>query len=112
MVNVYVLLYLYLSQSITTLSENRNVCMSAFMKPGNLADILVKFSYNSKGGMPSLPEKMAKSIKVRTLHLGFKKKLFKVMTTSARNTYFEKDGKKISVEDYFKTGTYSTVNAI
>ena len=84
--------------------------MSAFMKPGNLADILVKFSYNSKGGMPSLPEKMAKSIKVRTLHLGYKK--FKVMTTSARTTYFDKDGKKTSVEDYFKTGTYSTVNVI
>jgi len=95
-----------------TLSENRNVCMSAFLKPGNLADILVEFSHNSRGAMPSLPEKIAKSIKVRTLHLGHKKKLFKVMTTSARNTYFDKDGKKTSVEDYFKTGTYSSVNVI
>lgn len=107
MVNVYVLLYF--SPRLLSLGKNSNVCMSAFLKPGNLADILFEFNKNSKGAMPSLPDKMVKSIKVRTSHLGYKKKLYRIMTTSARDTFFEKDGKKISVEDYFKTGMYPTV---
>jgi hypothetical protein len=84
----------------------RNVCMSAFLTPGNLADILFSFNRSSKGAMPSLPEKMVKSIKIRTSHLGYVKKLSQVMSTSARNTFFEKDKKKISVENYFKTSTF------
>ncbi|KXN85174.1 Protein argonaute 5 [Leucoagaricus sp. SymC.cos] len=88
------------------LMVNVNVCMSAFLTPGNLADILFSFNRNSQGAMPTLPEKMIKSIKVRTSHLGHKKKLSQIMTTSARNTYFEKDKKRINVENYFKT-TYN-----
>ncbi|KAF9443073.1 argonaute-like protein [Macrolepiota fuliginosa MF-IS2] len=86
------------------LMVNVNVCMSAFVTPGNLADILFQFSRNSRGAMPTLPPKMVKSIKVRTKHLGHKKKLYQVMSTSARNTYFlDKDKRKISVEQFFKS---------
>ena len=77
--------------------------MSAFVSPGLLSDILFEFNRRSKGAMPTLPDKMVKSIKVRTQHLNHKKKLFQIMPTSARDTFFEKDKKMVSVEDHFKS---------
>ncbi|KAF8970422.1 argonaute-like protein [Flammula alnicola] len=71
------------------LMVNVNVCMTAFIVPGNLADRLMEFNRNSRDAMPTLP---------RT-----RKKLIAIGTTSARNTYFncEEFGGKISVERYF-----------
>uniref|UniRef100_A0A8H8CN02 Argonaute-like protein n=1 Tax=Psilocybe cubensis TaxID=181762 RepID=A0A8H8CN02_PSICU len=85
------------------LMVNVNACMSAFITPGNLADRLQEFNTNSRGGMPTLPKGMIKSIRVRTLHLGYKKKLDSFGNGSARNTTFncEEFGGKISVEQYF-----------
>lgn len=76
--------------------------MTAFVEPGNLADALFEFAGNSRGAMPTLPNSM-KRIKIRTLHLGHKKTIFKVGTTSARNTKFqcEELGGVVSVETYF-----------
>jgi hypothetical protein len=76
--------------------------MTAFVEPGNLADALLEFAGNSRGAMPSLPSSM-KKIKIRTLHLGHKKAIFKVGTTSARITKFscEELGGMVSVEQYF-----------
>jgi len=61
--------------------------------------------------MPTLPLSLVKSIKVRTLHLGHKKKLNAVLTTSARNTFFDcaELGGKVSVEQYFAKSKYKSV---
>jgi hypothetical protein len=78
--------------------------MTAFIVPGNLADRLLEFADNSKGGMPTLPTEMAKSIRVKTLYLRHRKKLKAVGTTSARTTSFDCDelGGKVTVEVYFQ----------
>lgn len=54
--------------------------------------------------MPTLPKALAKSMKVRTQHLGRKKPIKAIGTTSARNTFFDCQelGGKVSVEEYFK----------
>lgn len=76
--------------------------MTAFIQPGNLADALFAFSRNSTGAMPTLPKSMAR-IKVRLQHLGYKKPIKKVGTTSARNTKFDckELGGIVTVEQYF-----------
>ncbi|KAF8637180.1 hypothetical protein AX17_002993 [Amanita inopinata Kibby_2008] len=87
------------------LMVNVNVCYTAFIEPRNLADALYTFNESSRGAMPSLPRGIADSIRVKTKHLGHKKKLHKVGTTSARNTTFVCDefgGERISVEAYFQ----------
>ena len=80
----------------------RNVCMTAFVEPGNLADALFEFAGNSRGAMPTLPKSM-KKIRIKTLHLHHKKMIFRVGTTSARNTKFlcEELGGVVTVEQYF-----------
>ena len=82
--------------------------MTAFVKTGNLADKLFEFNQSSRGAMPTLPKGMIKSIRVRATHLGYRKKLFAIASTSARSTYFDcaKHGGKISVEQYFLKGKY------
>lgn len=84
------------------LMVNVNVCMTAFVEPGNLGDALLSFSRNSRGAMPTLPKGMAR-VKVRTQHLGYTKPIKKVGTTSARNTKFDcaELGGVVSVETYF-----------
>jgi hypothetical protein len=83
--------------------------MTAFVKPGNLADKLLEFRQASSGGMPTLPKSLVKSIHVRTLHLGYKKKLFAIGTSSARNQKFDcaELGGMISVEQYFSKSKLS-----
>ncbi|KAK0486559.1 argonaute-like protein [Armillaria novae-zelandiae] len=89
------------------LMVNINVSMAPFVQPGNLADVLAAFSRNSSGGMPTLPKDLARSIKVTTTHLGYRRryKLWGIGRQSARNTTFpcEEFGKKnMSVEEFFK----------
>jgi len=81
---------------------NVNVCMTAFVEAGNLADALFEFAGHSRGAMPTLPNSM-KKIRIKTLHLHHKKAIFKVGTTSARNTKFlcEEMGGVVTVEQYF-----------
>lgn len=78
--------------------------MTAFIVPGNLAQRLLEFSNNSRGSMPTLPKAMVKSIKVKTLHLGYRKKLNAIGNTTARRTSFdcEELGGRVTVETYFK----------
>jgi hypothetical protein len=84
--------------------------MAAFITPGNLADKLKQFNIQSRGGMLTLPERLVKSIKVKTTHLGYKKSVYRVMTTSARETRFRKDtGEEITVEKYFEQSTCSCI---
>jgi hypothetical protein len=102
MVNVYVS-YLFFSAPWKLILHTSNVCMSAFVQPGNLADALNEFAANSRGAMPTLPNSM-KRIKIKTKHLGHKKPIYRVGTTSARNTKFpcEELGGVVSVEQYFQ----------
>jgi eukaryotic translation initiation factor 2C len=101
MVNVYVS-YLFSFTPCHLILHISNVCMTAFVQPGNLADALNEFAGNSRGAMPNLPNSM-KRIRIRTLHLGYKKAIYRVGTTSARNTKFlcEELGGTVSVEQYF-----------
>lgn len=78
--------------------------MTAFVRPGNLADALRNFNANSHGAMPNLPIGVMRSLaKVKLLHLGYSKKVTHIGTTSARNTKFncEEFGGEITVESYF-----------
>ena len=82
-----------------------NFCMTAFLKAGNLADKLMEFNRSSRGTMPTLPKGIVKSIRVRTLHLGYRKKLISPSSRPVpwRNTYFDcvEMGGRVSVEKYF-----------
>ena len=80
-----------------------NVCYSAFIEPRNLADVLLEIQRPNV--MPRLDKSLVGSIKVRTQHLGHKKKLFSIGTNTARNQFLMVDGKKKSVEQYFKEST-------
>ncbi|KAK7436871.1 hypothetical protein VKT23_018893 [Stygiomarasmius scandens] len=84
------------------LMVNVNACMTAFVEPGNLADIIMKFATRSGWAVPA---QLVDNIKVTTTHLGYKRryKLKAVATTSARKTlfYYDKEKRRISVEDYF-----------
>ncbi|KAG2110170.1 Piwi domain-containing protein [Suillus cothurnatus] len=85
------------------LMVNVGVCMTAFYKPGNLADAIMAFQRSSDGAML---QRFSQKLKVTTRHLGYKQKkpIKKIMSTSARRTFFhcEEYNGKISVEDYFK----------
>ncbi|KAG8214738.1 hypothetical protein J3R82DRAFT_9827 [Butyriboletus roseoflavus] len=85
------------------LMVNVGVCMTAFYKPGNLADAIVGFRGQSKGGML---QRFAQKLKVTTSHLGYKqtKPLKKIMSTTAKTTSFQCDefNAKITIEQYFK----------
>jgi len=78
--------------------------MTAFIMPGNLAQRLLEFRHNSRGGMPTLPRMMVRFIKIKALHLGRKKKIYAIGNLSARETTFDSQecGGRITVEDYFK----------
>ncbi|KAM6499862.1 argonaute-like protein [Amanita muscaria] len=87
------------------LMVNINVCYTAFIEAGNLADALFAIGGNTHGAMPTLPPSIANSIKVKTRHLKHRKKLFKIGTTTARNTFFkcsEYGDINLSVEQYFQ----------
>jgi hypothetical protein len=91
------------------LMVNVNVCMTAFVIPGNLADRLLEFRQNSRGALPTLPKAMVKSLKVRTLHLKYTKKVLAIGNRSARQEVFDCAdlGGRVSVEHYFqKTYNY------
>ncbi|KAF8632134.1 hypothetical protein AX15_002028 [Amanita polypyramis BW_CC] len=80
------------------LMVNVNVCYTAFMEHGNLADVLLN------SGM-HLSHDLVDSIKVKTKHLKHKKNLHMIGTTTARDTFFqcaEFGNAKISVEQYFR----------
>jgi hypothetical protein len=89
------------------LMVNVGVCMTAFYKPGNLADAIMAFQRSSDGAML---QRFSQKLKVTTTHLGYKQKkpIKKIMPTSARRTFFpcEEYNGKISVEEYFKRSSF------
>ncbi|KAG7085595.1 hypothetical protein E1B28_003146 [Marasmius oreades] len=98
--------YASVRPSYKQLMVNVNACMAAFIDlPDNMADALLAFDQRAHGAMPTLPPALARSIRVTTSYLGYKKrsKVYAIGTTSARNTFFnhERYG-KTSVENYFR----------
>ncbi|EPQ53315.1 argonaute-like protein [Gloeophyllum trabeum ATCC 11539] len=83
------------------LMVNVNVAMTAFYIPGNLADAMLAFQQNTRGGMPTA---FARGIKVATSHLGYTRRytVRDIGQSSARRTTFDCDGKIISVEQYMR----------
>ncbi|KAH0832184.1 Piwi-domain-containing protein [Lanmaoa asiatica] len=85
------------------LMVNVGVCMTAFYKPGNLANAIMEFQRQSHGAMP---QRFAQKLKVTTSHLGYKqtKPLKRIMLTTAKTTSFQCDefNGKMTVEQYFK----------
>lgn len=94
------------------LMVNVGVCMTAFYKPGNLADAIMEFQKKSSGGML---HRFAQKLKVTTSHLGYKqtKPLRKIMSTTAKQSTFpcEEFNGEISVEQYFKKSTCFDLSA-
>ncbi|KAG6916362.1 hypothetical protein DXG01_007198 [Tephrocybe rancida] len=95
--------YTSVRTSYKQLMVNVNVCMSAFIEPGNLGDALISFSRGSHGAMPTLPKGFGR-VRVRTTHLGYTKPVKRIGTTSSRNTKFDcaELGGVVSVEQYFQ----------
>lgn len=85
--------------------------MTAFIVPGNLADRLLEFRQNSRGALPTLPKAMVKSLKVRTLHLKYTKKVLAIGSRSARQEVFDCAdlGGRVSVEQYFQKSEHYSV---
>ncbi|KAF7986868.1 hypothetical protein HWV62_12604 [Athelia sp. TMB] len=81
------------------LMVNVNVAMAAFYVPGNLADAVMAFERNSAGGMP---HRFTKGLKVRVIHLGYKKPLKSICGSARQQTFKHDVYDVISVEEYFK----------
>jgi eukaryotic translation initiation factor 2C len=99
--------YTSVRPSFSQLLVNVNVCMTAFYTPGNLAEAMIQFNRQSKGGMP---RDFKSGLKVTTTHLGYKKRkpLRAITSKSARDTTFdcEELGGKVSVEHYFLKSSF------
>jgi eukaryotic translation initiation factor 2C len=98
--------YASVRPSYNQLAVNINACMSAFIFPGRLDEMLFAFSRNAQGALPNMPPKLAKATRVTTRYLGYKKKsrIKRIGTTSARDTRFpctDFGGKNTTVEEFF-----------
>ncbi|KAL1743810.1 ribonuclease H-like domain-containing protein [Schizophyllum fasciatum] len=98
--------FLSMRPALNQLHLNVNVCMTAFVQPGRLEDLLDKFGNMSQGAVPRVPPSLVNSIRVTTNYLGYKKrkKLKAIGSRSAAKTFFDCQelGGKVSVADYFK----------
>ena len=99
--------FFFANRSDPNVYHYRNVCMTAFVDPGNLADALFAFNRNSRGAMPTLPRELMGKVKVATTHLGYKRRftIQRVGSNTARNEFFNSDQYgRISIEQYFLKG--------
>ncbi|KAL4242774.1 argonaute family protein [Abortiporus biennis] len=82
------------------LMVNVNVCTTAFYTPGNLAERMEEFRRMSFGARPNA---FAKGVRVKAIHLGYRKTVKNVAKMNAKQHSFEADGLgKVTVEQYFK----------
>lgn len=78
------------------------MCTTAFYTPGNLADAMMNFRNSSFGARPIA---FVKGVRVKTLHLGYKKSVRTMSNKTARQHRFvatELGGAEVTVEEYFK----------
>lgn len=86
------------------LMVNVNVCTTAFYKPGNLAERMQEFWDASFGGRPNA---FAKSVRIKTSHLGYVKTVKAVATFTARTYKFDtSEYGTVTVEQYFQRSTW------
>ena len=80
------------------------MCTTAFYTPGNLADAMMAFRNASFGARPAA---FVKGVRVKTLHLGYKKSVKTLSNKSARQHKFlaTELGAEVTVEEYFKRST-------
>ncbi|TFK31811.1 argonaute-like protein [Crucibulum laeve] len=82
------------------LMVNVNVCTTAFYTPGNLAQALMVFRDSSFGARPNA---FVKGVRVKTLHLGYRKSIKGMANKTAKQHTFDAgDLGIVSVEVYFK----------
>lgn len=84
---------------------NINVCMTAFIEPRTMAVAISEFGRGSFGAFPRLEEIFQKSnVKVRVLHLGYKKKVYAIVDKRPDQVSFRCDelGGTVTVAEYFK----------
>ena len=88
------------------LMVNVNVCTTAFYVPGNLAERLQEFTSMSFGARASA---FVRGLRVKTIHLGYRKSIKDVARVSAKQHSFDADGMgRVTVEQYFKRSRYLT----
>lgn len=78
------------------------MCTTAFYTPGNLATALQSYQQASFGARPTA---FVKGVRVKTLHLGYKKTVKAVSPKTARTHRFkvqEYNDQEMTVEQYFK----------
>lgn len=77
------------------------MCTTAFYTPGNLADAMMTFRNSSFGARPAA---FVRGVRVRTLHLGYKKSVRSLSSKTARQHKFlaTELGAEVTVEEYFK----------
>ncbi|KAG6811918.1 hypothetical protein H0H92_005249 [Tricholoma furcatifolium] len=82
------------------LMVNVNACTTAFYTPGNLARAMIEFQDFSFGARAGA---FAKGVRVKTVHLGYKKTVKGVAAFNSRQYSFESgEYGKVTVENYFK----------
>ncbi|KAJ7178055.1 argonaute-like protein [Mycena filopes] len=83
------------------LMVNVNVCTTAFYIPGNLARAMEDFRSSSFGARVSA---FVRGVRIKTLHLGYKKTVKTVFSKSARQHRFDcaEFGGMVTVEEYFR----------
>ena len=83
------------------------MCTTAFYTPGNLADAMTTFRNSSFNARPAA---FVKGVRVRTLHLGYKKSVRTLSNKTARQHRFvatELGGVEVTVEEYFKRSMFT-----
>ncbi|THH32716.1 hypothetical protein EUX98_g1439 [Antrodiella citrinella] len=95
--------FLSVRPTFKQLMVNINVCMTAFYEPGNLAQAMLAFQRQSKGGMPN---SFVERLQVITHHLPYPKKYTarKVTNATARQQMmrFDEENRSVSIEYFFK----------
>lgn len=86
------------------------VCTTAFYTPGNLAEALQAFMNSSFGARPAA---FVKGVRVKTLHLGYKKTVKTVTNLKPRQHKFtSEDMGEIDVETYFRRSPLFTSSSL
>ena len=77
------------------------MCTTAFYTPGNLADAMNAFRNSTFGARPAA---FVKGVRVKTVHLGYRKTVRTLSNKTARQHKFlaTELGAEVTVEEYFK----------
>ncbi|KAF8960908.1 argonaute-like protein [Flammula alnicola] len=83
------------------LMVNVNVCTTAFYQAKNLAAAIIEFSDSTFGARPAA---FVRGVRVKTLHLGYKKSVKTLSNKTARQYRFHvaEFNREVTVEEYFK----------